>query len=92
MSMDEERSWNRIVEAVRILAEQRGIPIPEDLESVTGDVWERNSKRRAALEAFLYAVDNIPVDLLGSSVEEIADTLDAFVLNEKEDAKRESEL
>lgn len=82
--MDEERTWQRITESVRILAKLHEIPVPEDLERVSGDPWERNRKRRAALEAFLSDADGVPIELQEASVDEIADKLDEFVLTLKD--------
>ena len=82
--MDEERNWNRIIEAVHVLAEVHELPVPDDLERVTGNIWERNRKRRAALEEFLSYPDGVSIELQEASVEEIADKLDELVLTLKE--------
>jgi len=79
--MDEERSWERILEVVRLLAEQKEVPIPELLVVVSGNVWERNYQKRVALNAFLAQL-KLPAFAIERPVDEIADALDQLVLKE----------
>jgi hypothetical protein len=80
--MDNERYWERIIEVVRLLAEQNKIDVPNQLLVSTGSVWERNRQRRAALNEVLAQIPGLPEFSTDQPLEEIADVLDLHALTE----------
>lgn len=90
-----ERAWERILEAVRLLSKEHGVEIPEGLIVTTGNIWERDAQKRNALNEFLEEVRVSELDPfeLDMPVEDIANALDVLVLklNEDEQLQAESE-
>lgn len=90
--MDDERSWDRVADVVRKVAEEQGTPVPPAFVSVSGTVFEREAQRRAALEEFARTVDDFPVWNTDTPVHQIADLLDEYwlethLVNDKEPAE-----
>ena len=88
--MDENRSWGRIVEDVHALAKQHNVTVPEGLLRVSGNTWERNAKRRAALKEFTEQIPGLPEFADDQPVDQIADVLDQHVLKENPKSEKPS--
>ena len=82
--MDEEVYWQRIAEAARVISTAHNVPLPEALERVSGDAWERNKKRRAALVQFLTHIPTVP-DEIPDHLDMLADLLDELALQEMDE-------
>ena len=84
--MNSEQSWGRITEDVQVLAEKHNVNVPEALLRVSGNYWERNAQRRAALKEFLAQIPGMPEFADEQSADEIANVLDGHALQENADA------
>lgn len=78
--MDDERSWQRITEIVRGVANENARDVPPALERVTGDAWQRDTQRRAALDTIANLVEDFPRFATEVPAEQIADELDTYWL------------
>lgn len=76
----DEKSWIRILEAVRVISIAYGIEVPDGLIINTGSVWERDSQKRAALNEFLANEEKLPQFALDAPIDDVADQLDEIAL------------
>ena len=53
----DEKHWNRIADACRMLGRIHQVEVPQAMLRATGNPWQRNAQRRAALKDFLAACD-----------------------------------
>ncbi len=79
--MDEERQWQRIVDAAHVLAKANKVEVPETLITVSGNVWQQDALRRDALREFLPKLKNFDATVADMPLENIADLLDDSALS-----------
>jgi hypothetical protein len=78
-----EENWTRIVEAARTLGQIRNVAVPVGLVRSTGNIWQRNAQRKAALAGFLVSIgkDHFEMDL---PLPVMADVMDELALEAME--------
>lgn len=70
-------TWDRINEAVRVIAAKHGLVPPRGLLTASGTPWQRDAQRIQALKTFLSPMH---VQIRARQPEEIADELDELAL------------
>ena len=88
-----ERAWERILEAVRLLSREHSVEIPDGLIVNTGNVWQRDAQKRQALNEFIEAIRVSELDPfeMDMPLEDIANALDILALDLQADEVLQAE-